>query len=887
MQDSLINEGIELVDTPEAADVIGVHIQIPQGWEKRFADKPIVEHCHGLYWEEFEWPKWAHEANVQVLDAIKTADRSTVPTEWVRRAVTRHTGRRPVLIPHGVDAENWRSDAECGGYVYWDKTRPDPVCDPVHLDTLAKMLPDVNFLSTFGTAEANVRVTGKVDFAEAKETMEGAAVYLVTARETFGISILQAFAAGVPVVGWRWGGAREIVEEGVTGFLARPYDWEALAECTRKALAEGPAMRDNLVAAANRYSWSGPAKAYADLYREVWIARHAEPRTTIIVTAYKLDQYLEACLDSVRAQVDPDWECIVVDDNSPDRCGEIADTYAKADPRFRVIHNPENLYLAGARNAGLEAARGRYAMALDADDMVPPHAIKILADSLDAERKTHVAYGSVYFVAEDGQTPEIYGQKWGPGHSGWPVDFSWEMQLRGDVVDADGVRHHAPNCLPYASMFRTEAARDMGGWRERCRTAEDADFWARLSSYGYRPRRVTDADTLVYRVRTDSMSQTNPRVDHSLWFGWRRANLQLAPAGVDAGIRPRVPSLEPPGISVVIPVGPGHEHLAQQAVDSLEAQTWRGWECVLVNDTGHELPPIFPSWVVHVDTGGPRGVAHARNAGARAGSSRLLFWLDADDFLQPEGLETLWRTFAEQAEFETVYYSDHFEADTPDEWKVYEAPDWEPGRLLTNGMIGAVSMLVPRVVHNRIGGFDETVSGWEDWNYQIALAAAGVCSRRINLPLWNYRKHTGRRREENLAEFEGTKADTIKRWPQFWTEGGDLKMGAKEVIDMACSSCRKSRGSTVNGAASPAAQQQVSMEAALSSGLVPLIYNGPRDAMHSYKSQGTGKTYRFANGKWAYVHPDDVDWLLSFAGFSHFTPAAEPEPQRPTTPVLS
>jgi glycosyltransferase involved in cell wall biosynthesis len=879
MQDSLPAHGIQLVNTPEEADLIGTHIQIPGGWEKRFADKPIIAHCHGLYWEEFEWPAWAHEANHQVLGAIKTADRSTVPTDWVATAVRRHTGRNCAIIPHGIDAENWNADRPSLGYVYWDKTRPDPVCDPTHVNEVAKLVPTIPFVSTFGEPAENVRITGKVPFAEAKEAMEQAGVYLCTARETFGVSILQAFAAGVPVVGWRWGGAQELVEEGVTGFLARPYDWEGLAECIRRALEEGPSMRANLQAAAAKFTWDRAAEMYADLYREAWAEKNAKPKVTVLVTAYKLDKYLRDTLDSVQNQVLQEWECIIVDDNSPDNCGRIADEYAARDPRFRVIHNEKNMYLAGARNVGLAAARGKYIMSLDADDMLPPHATRILSEALDQDPKIHVAYGAVYFVGEDGNEPQVYGAKWSPGHSGWPIDFAWELQLRGDVVDADGNRHSAPNCLPYSSMIRTRAAREMGGWRERCRTAEDADFWARLSSYGYNPKRVTDADCLIYRVRTDSMSQTNARVDHTLWFGWRRANVSAAPAGVDMGLRPRVPSLEPPGISVIIPVGPGHERLVQTAVDSLEAQSWRGWEAIVVNDTGEELPPILPSWVRVFDTGGRKGVAHARNQGVRHSRGRILFFLDADDFLQPDALETFYRVYADEMEFDTVYYSDFFEdVHGENEWTLYECPNWDPNRLISNGMIGAVSMLIPRHIFQRVGGFDETIKGWEDWNLQIALADAGVCSRRIAAPLWNYRKRTGQRREENMADFEGSKNDILERWSDYY-EG-------KRSLAMACSSCRKPNSSTVQGTQQKINQAQAKNDEALAAGLVAVIYEGPRDALHSYVSQRTKQTYRFANGRWNYVHPDDVEWLLSIRGFKRYQGEEKSKTPERKTPVL-
>lgn len=59
---------------------------------------------------------------------------------------------------------------------------------------------------------------------------------------------------------------------------------------------------------------------------------------SVIVPVYKVEKYVERCLDSIVAQTFSDWECIVVDDGSPDNSGAICDKYAKRDDRIKVIH---------------------------------------------------------------------------------------------------------------------------------------------------------------------------------------------------------------------------------------------------------------------------------------------------------------------------------------------------------------------------------------------------------------------------------------------------------------------------------------------------------------------------------------------------------------------
>lgn len=92
-------------------------------------------------------------------------------------------------------------------------------------------------------------------------------------------------------------------------------------------------------------------------------------RLTIIVPVYKVEKYLDKCINSVLKQSFQDYELILVDDGSPDKCGEMCDAYAAQDKRIRVIHK-ENGGLSSARNAGLEIASTELIAFLDSDDEI-------------------------------------------------------------------------------------------------------------------------------------------------------------------------------------------------------------------------------------------------------------------------------------------------------------------------------------------------------------------------------------------------------------------------------------------------------------------------------------------------------------------------------------
>ena len=98
---------------------------------------------------------------------------------------------------------------------------------------------------------------------------------------------------------------------------------------------------------------------------------------SVIIPVYRVEAYLRRCVDSVLAQTYTQTEVILVDDGSPDGCPAICDAYAREDGRVRVIHQ-ENAGLSGARNAGIEAAKGAWLSFVDSDDYLAPEFLERL-----------------------------------------------------------------------------------------------------------------------------------------------------------------------------------------------------------------------------------------------------------------------------------------------------------------------------------------------------------------------------------------------------------------------------------------------------------------------------------------------------------------------------
>ena len=104
---------------------------------------------------------------------------------------------------------------------------------------------------------------------------------------------------------------------------------------------------------------------------------------SVIVPTYDRASVVPRALDSVLAQEYPDFELIVVDDGSKDGTAELLERYAMSDRRVRVVSHQTNRGVTAAKNSGLDAARGEYALILDSDGDLRPHALHCLVSELN------------------------------------------------------------------------------------------------------------------------------------------------------------------------------------------------------------------------------------------------------------------------------------------------------------------------------------------------------------------------------------------------------------------------------------------------------------------------------------------------------------------------
>ena len=169
------------------------------------------------------------------------------------------------------------------------------------------------------------------------------------------------------------------------------------------------------------------------------------PEISIIVPVYRVERYLNACINSILAQTFADFELILVDDGSPDSCPALCDMAAEKDPRVRVIHK-QNGGVSTARNAGLDVACGNWVAFVDSDDVLRPQYL----EKLYMAAVTADAQATICEARNINETGALLKET--------------DNQLFDEVLEKTEVINRVPLSIyqvPWSKLFRAELFRGM------------------------------------------------------------------------------------------------------------------------------------------------------------------------------------------------------------------------------------------------------------------------------------------------------------------------------------------------------------------------------------------------------------------------------------------
>jgi glycosyltransferase involved in cell wall biosynthesis len=188
------------------------------------------------------------------------------------------------------------------------------------------------------------------------------------------------------------------------------------------------------------------------------------PYVSVIVPCYKQAQFLAQAVRSVMAQRFAAWECIIVNDGSPDATAEVSRSLVERDPRIRYVEQ-SNQGLPAARNAGIDRARGRYLHFLDADDLLAPGGLGWLVTAMGGAEDRIVVMGHRFFGVDCDEAGAV------------------DVTPVAARPSLPSLVHFNP--APVHSYLSSRRAVDaVGGFELMLRACEDWDLWLRLALAG-------------------------------------------------------------------------------------------------------------------------------------------------------------------------------------------------------------------------------------------------------------------------------------------------------------------------------------------------------------------------------------------------------------------
>ena len=246
------------------------------------------------------------------------------------------------------------------------------------------------------------------------------------------VAVREAQMLGKPVVITHYATAESQLTDGIDGVIV-PMDNEGCADGIASLLRDTERMqllidhtkqRDytnreyvekifELAAERSQKPKRSCSKEEADdCQGKISAERSEKPGTvSVIIPVYKVEKYLSECVDSVINQTYDNLQIILVDDGSPDLCGQICERYMEQDSRILVIRK-ENGGLSDARNAGMKKASGEFVYFLDSDDWIEPDTIERLVEAQERTDADMVFSGFYYtYPDREDQAKDCFGQE--------------------------------------------------------------------------------------------------------------------------------------------------------------------------------------------------------------------------------------------------------------------------------------------------------------------------------------------------------------------------------------------------------------------------------------------------------------------------------------------
>jgi glycosyltransferase involved in cell wall biosynthesis len=434
------------------------------------------------------------------------------------------------------------------------------------------------------------------------------------------------------------------------------------------------------------------------------------PRVSVVIPCFKQAHFLRECVESVIAQSFRDWECIVVNDGSPDNTSEVVKSLMGAypDKSIRLIEQ-ENRGVSEARNEGIRAARAPYILPLDADDTIVPDMLLETSKVLD-------------------ERPEV------------PMVFTDRVHF--------GLRTGAVSLLPYSlknimgqnmpsycSLYRRAIWQAVGGYNPNMRAGyEDWDFWISCAEKGFIGYHLA-VPLFRYRIQSESRDTGARRRDTELrcqiilnHASSYPLNAVVAADAVLARMKHGNVSVslsvaEDPVATAVILCADAAPREIETTVRSLQEQLLKRVETVCVfgeNVAEGALPPELSSGLRVLKGQANWNRAQMWNAGLRASKGAYVAFACAGDRYYPDHFSTVVAFLANtghQAAYTNACLSGQDSKTQASKIQCAVcASEFNRTSLKERNVVPLSSCVLRRSAVENVQAFDEEVSEGEDWD---------------------------------------------------------------------------------------------------------------------------------------------------------------------------
>ena len=190
-----------------------------------------------------------------------------------------------------------------------------------------------------------------------------------------------------------------------------------------------------------------------------------EPKISIIVPVYNVEQYLERCVESILKQTVDNFELLLINDGSSDNSGQLCDELSRRDNRIRVLHI-QNGGVSNARNLGIQSSRGEWISFIDSDDYVTEYYLETLLQPVETDETIGFSIGKLHHIQNGVVTPF---QNTTSEVTGWNTEQTLKELLTTEKT----------SFFPVAKLFRKSLIKDHK-FNTQYHLAEDALFLTEL-----------------------------------------------------------------------------------------------------------------------------------------------------------------------------------------------------------------------------------------------------------------------------------------------------------------------------------------------------------------------------------------------------------------------